>query len=387
MKIVYFTYPHFFDPALHYMGALSKKEKVYLFIAVGEDGWQNAMFDISSLNLPLGVHKAKELITSKFPLFLQEYFSQLEEIYVIRYGNKSLNAESYKITSAAYKEIINLEPDIIHFDYYTLRSILGLWKLKRFKIVANIHDPIPHSGENNWRRKLIDLIGLRYTKHFILFNKNQLNYFSEFYHIGLDRISHIKLGTYLLLNNYGTEKKGNKGNTVLFFGRITKYKGLNILFRSIEILDKKGYKINFIIAGQPDAAYSIPPSPSLKNCSLITKYHYINNSDLAELIDTSKIVVCPYLNATQSGVILSSYAFNKPVIGTDTGGFKEYIWCDETGIIVPPNDEIRLAKAIENLLFDEIKLSNMKESIAKKNKNELNWNILINEYLEVYNKI
>jgi len=61
----------------------------------------------------------------------------------------------------------------------------------------------------------------------------------------------------------------------------------------------------------------------------------------------SSLVVCPYLDASQSGVVLTAYAFNKPVIRNKCGRIARNMFGKEkTGFIVPPNDPERLCRTI-----------------------------------------
>jgi glycosyltransferase involved in cell wall biosynthesis len=46
-------------------------------------------------------------------------------------------------------------------------------------------------------------------------------------------------------------------------------------------------------------------------------------------------VILPYSSATQSGVIVDSYKFGKPVIAFSVGGIKEQIINGETGFLIP----------------------------------------------------
>jgi glycosyltransferase involved in cell wall biosynthesis len=63
----------------------------------------------------------------------------------------------------------------------------------------------------------------------------------------------------------------------------------------------------------------------------------------------------PYVDSTQSGVIQLAYGFEKPVITTDVGGLAEVVKDGETGIIVPPADNLALSQAL--IRFFEARLS------------------------------
>ena len=52
---------------------------------------------------------------------------------------------------------------------------------------------------------------------------------------------------------------------------------------------------------------------------------FIPDDEMVALIKNCAFMVCPYTDATQSGVIMSAFAFNKPVIATDVGGLPEMV--------------------------------------------------------------
>jgi glycosyltransferase involved in cell wall biosynthesis len=73
----------------------------------------------------------------------------------------------------------------------------------------------------------------------------------------------------------------------------------------------------------------------------------------AELFQRCSLVVLPYIDASQTGVIPPAYGFKKPVIVTDVGSIPEIVDDGVTGFIVPPRNPEALAEAIVKLLKDE----------------------------------
>ena len=101
----------------------------------------------------------------------------------------------------------------------------------------------------------------------------------------------------------------------------------------------------------------------------------------------ASFVVCPYTDATQSGVVMTAYEFEKPVIASDVGSFREYIFDQETGLIVPPKEPKELARAIEKLFNDEDLIRKMRDNIGIYKKTEFSWEKaakeIINEIYEI----
>jgi glycosyltransferase involved in cell wall biosynthesis len=80
-----------------------------------------------------------------------------------------------------------------------------------------------------------------------------------------------------------------------------------------------------------------------------------------ELIRKAKFIVCPYRDATQSGVLMTAMAMHKCVVATNVGSFPEYIQDDYNGLLSFPNP-IDLALNLNKALKDDYYLK-MNENI------------------------
>ena len=98
----------------------------------------------------------------------------------------------------------------------------------------------------------------------------------------------------------------------------------------------------------------------------------------------SGIIVLPYTEASQTGIIPIAYSFKKPVILTNVGGLPESVDDGKTGFVVPPRNEKALADAIIKLLKDVKLRKQMGENAYKKMKEELSWDVIAEKTIEVY---
>ncbi|HEX6427231.1 MAG TPA: glycosyltransferase, partial [Niastella sp.] len=80
---------------------------------------------------------------------------------------------------------------------------------------------------------------------------------------------------------------------------------------------------------------------------------HIPNDELATLIQQAKFIVCPYKDATQSGVLMTAFGLNTPVIATDVGSFPEFIKDNVNGLLVPPGDPEKLADGMRFALRND----------------------------------
>ena len=96
-------------------------------------------------------------------------------------------------------------------------------------------------------------------------------------------------------------------------------------------------------------------------------------------------MVCPYTDATQSGVIMSAFAFNKPVIATNVGGLPEMVKHGHYGLIIEARDEQSLTDAIVELWQHPAVLEQYSHEIqADYHDGELSWKAIDKDLKEEY---
>jgi glycosyltransferase involved in cell wall biosynthesis/GT2 family glycosyltransferase len=77
-----------------------------------------------------------------------------------------------------------------------------------------------------------------------------------------------------------------------------------------------------------------------------------HEASLALLAD-SDVLVSPSRDETMPITILEAMALGKAVISTDVGGISEWVRNESNGLLVPPEDPVALARAIEHYLIDK----------------------------------
>jgi len=189
----------------------------------------------------------------------------------------------------------------------------------------------------------------------------------------------------LRLYNFHTLKYKNiktvRGNYFLYYGRLSREKGIDLLFDVAKKL-----KINLKIAGTG------PLLDKLKHNAdnNIEVLGFKNGEELWDLINNSNFVIVPsewYENNPLT--IVESFTFGKPVIGSDIGGITELLQ-NNRGVLFKPKSFDSLEKAIlkaSNLDEKEYEIySQNVTNYAKKEFSEENhYNSLLNIYKSVLN--
>ena len=81
---------------------------------------------------------------------------------------------------------------------------------------------------------------------------------------------------------------------------------------------------------------------------------YLPNEVLAACIQRADVVVLPYRQATQSGILQVAFGQGKPVITTAVGGLAEVVQHGFTGLIVPSEAPQQLAEAIDRFFAEDL---------------------------------
>lgn len=163
--------------------------------------------------------------------------------------------------------------------------------------------------------------------------------------------------------------------TLLFFGFIRDYKGLDILIEATNYLTDD-YQL--IIAGESYGSFDkytqLINASSLKNNILVLE-QYINDDMVSLLFSATDVLVLPYKSATQSGVVAMAYQLETPVIATNVGALGQTVKEAQTGLVVDEVDPKALADTILDYFNkdrSEVFLTNIKSE-----KKRLSWKSFI----------
>jgi len=172
---------------------------------------------------------------------------------------------------------------------------------------------------------------------------------------------------------------------ILFFGRIYEYKGLRYLIEAEPLITEKVPQAKIIIAGTGEN-FGKYLKMMVHREKFIIHNQAIPSKMVAELFQRASVVVLPYIEASQSGIVPLAYAFKKPVVVTDVGSIPEVVENGKTGYVGPPRDPEKLAQAIIDLLMDREKRRKMGDNGYRKTEEELSWDNIAVKTVEVYKK-
>ena len=240
-------------------------------------------------------------------------------------------------------------PFFIPAYYYIIKRIRkNNENIKIFCICDNIypHNYFPFS-------KLMIKFFLKSIDKFFVMSDNTFNQIKKF--VPIKNIKQIFLP---LKESFGPaldQKKAQKiinietNFTILFFGLIRDYKGLDVLLKSLAKFKKHKNNFKLIIAGE---CYS----KKNKYLDLIDKYNlqsnvfwnesYIPDENVNLYFSACDVVVLPYKKASQSGIIPISFNYNKLILASNIPGLKEFVILEKTGYLFENKNPNSLCDAL-----------------------------------------
>jgi len=253
------------------------------------------------------------------------------------------------------------------------------------KFVFTIHDLENHTGEQakNFVGRNLNKYIIKSKSPVVIQNRTDYNEVQEQYPIKKDKIHFIPFGILEIYKHYSNKEFNAPEHDILFFGRISPYKGIEFFIKAIQRLKPDYPNIRAVIAGSGKFYFDTTEIEQDNTFTIINKF--IQSDELVELIKASKVVVCPYTDATQSGVAMTAFVFNKPVIATNVGGFKDVIKDNENGFLVPPKDAEAIYDKLKLMLDSQGMIEEFGKNIeAGSQDGEFAWSRIADAYVEIY---
>lgn len=307
-------------------------------------------------------------------------------MYPIGRGKSKRDPSNIFALREFWKKLREFNPNVVHMQLGgTLTDFSLLPMLRLYPLVTTFHDVNLHRGEESLSRRFYRYWLRRASDHIFVhgdFLKRQM--MSE-YDVNPDIVHPIPFGEHEVepFMRCATINREEVEDTVLFFGRIFEYKGLDYLIRTEPIISENIPGVRFVIAGVGEDISRYLNMMIHKERFEVHNYR-ISYEEGAKLFQECSVVVLPYIDGSQSGIIPTAYAFKKPLVATSIGGIPELIDDGSTGILVPPKEVGSLAEAIIKLLRNkELRLS-MGEKGFRKLKEDMSWERIADKTITIY---
>jgi glycosyltransferase involved in cell wall biosynthesis len=226
-----------------------------------------------------------------------------------------------------------------------------------------IHDGKMHIGEVNEKQQSMIVEMMNMTSNLIFLSKYVKDLVYDNYKI--NKPSYIAPHGLL---DYGNIKSQPQRETpiLLFLGRVSSYKGIDVLFEAMRHVPLESYD-KLIVAGE----WNYDLIDMLPNIKIDIVNKWLSNDEILHYIESCDIMVFPYIEATQSGVATLALNYEKPSIVTNVGAFKEQ-FSEKTALFIEPSSVTELANAITTLSRDTDRRNYMVKSMHDE-KSKFTW--------------
>lgn len=153
---------------------------------------------------------------------------------------------------------------------------------------------------------------------------------------------------------------------LLFFGFVREYKGLKYLLEAMPDVVKQLPNCRLMVVGLfgDDKQNYLNQISELE----IDKYVYLKDTytadnEVEKYFAACDLVVLPYIDATQSGIVQIAYGFEKPCIVTNVGGLPDVVTEGKTGYVVEKENPMKIIKAIVDY-YENSRCQSMQENLC-----------------------
>ena len=278
--------------------------------------------------------------------------------------------------------------DVVHWQWLTVQPLdVALLPSIRPQVLT-AHDIIPREprrGQIAATRRLVARMDavVAHSEHGAKRLRGELG-------VPADRVHVIPHGAFDYLTRQPGERPlpdelaAVKGPVVLFFGLLRPYKGLDVLleaFREIEGAE-------LWVVGMPRMPLEPLREAAARAASPVRFVdRFVTDPEIPAYFRRADLVVLPYREIDQSGVLYTALAFGKPMVLSEVGGFPELAEQHGAARLVPPGDASALRNAIDQLLRDEPARRELAEAAAHAAAGPFSWDHIAERTLALYREL
>ena len=300
------------------------------------------------------------------------------------------------------------KPKIFHilwnnkFQLFDRTLLTIFYRLLGKKIVLTVHNvnAARRDSKDTFLNRLTLRIQYRLAHHIFVHTQRMKLELSEEFGVTEARVTVIPFGINNAVPNTSLSRSETRRRlgiradkkTMLFFGRITPYKGLEYLIDAFkQIAGCDDYQL--IVCGRPEndcQSYwneiQERISEDLRLGRIFLRAEHIPDDETEIYFKAADVLVLPYRQIYQSGVLFLGYSFGLPILAADVGDLKEEIIEGKTGFVFKPEDSVDLARAIERYFSSDLflDLSNRRQEICDYAKERHSWDVVGQMTMSVY---
>jgi glycosyltransferase involved in cell wall biosynthesis len=249
------------------------------------------------------------------------------------------------------RRIDALAPDVVHVQWLSRPELDVRWLrriARRHPLVFTAHNAMPRRERayGAWREALT--LAARVVVH----SEQAVERLAEF---GIDREKIVRVSHPVFDSPSAAQVEPPSGSTLLFFGLIRHYKGLDVLVRALPEIRQRVPGARLVVAGDPldpvGPVQELARSLSVAD-AIDWRLGFVPDPEIPPLVADAAAVVLPYREIESSGVLALAFGHGRPAVVSDLGAVGDAVREFGAGRAVPPEDPAALASACAELLTD-----------------------------------
>src|SRR5204863_6418150 len=291
------------------------------------------------------------------------------------------------------------------FQLFDCTLLMLYYKLLGKRIVLTVHNVNAGKRDSNdsWLNRLSLKVQYKLSDHLFVHTDGMKREMISEFHISKSKISVIPFGINNTVPNTGLSSAEAKrrlnvssdDKIMLFFGNIAPYKGLEYLIAAFSVLLKKDRSYRLLIVGRPKGSQSYwnEIQRTIGNSNIgdrvIEQIEYVPDEATELYFKAADVLVLPYAQVFQSGVLFLGYNFGLPVIAADVASLKNEIEEGRTGLVFRAQNPSDLANKIDEYFKSELftNLENTRFQIKQSANDRYSWSKVAEITTAVYSNL
>lgn len=276
------------------------------------------------------------------------------------------------------------QADVIHLQWLTVQPLDVHLLPRRRPLVLTAHDVLPRearSGQLAAQRALYQRMDA-----VVVHSRHGRDRLVETLGLAPDRVEVIPHGAFTHLASdrqevaLGEELAAVRGPVVLCFGLVRPYKGVDVLLEAWRGV--RGAEL--WVVGLPKM--DIAPLRAASPAGVRWVPRFVTDPEIPAYFRRADLVVLPYREIDQSGVLYTALAFARPLLLTAVGGFAE-VAATGAAALVPPGDPVALGGELRRLLGDESARRALSDAARRAAVEVYGWPAIAERTLALYHRL
>jgi glycosyltransferase involved in cell wall biosynthesis len=243
------------------------------------------------------------------------------------------------------------------------------------KVFLTVHNLTPHNVTGAALDSFMDIFEkvMRHIDGFIVHTSSTKGEFCSLFDVNPEKVSVVRHGIFDKGELPPRINTDSSVCNVLMYGTQSFYKGTDILVDSLTYLPENvRQQLSVKIVGMTDQIFYNEHSDKAKELGVEWRNALISDEELKELLSWSDVIVLPYRKISQSGVLLETIYYEKPLIISDMPSFVETLSGYEQAMIFKAGDSKELSQSLNNFVSGNLDMD-LVFNVIKTKKAEYSW--------------